>query len=192
MSTTVAGQDLGTERIPRPVWAGAGAAVAAATTGVIGLNAALPAMLALVVTLVVVSEVDTRELRIPNRVLTVAYLAAVPLLAVATTAELPGTSPTRALAGAAALGGVFLALKVVSPAGIGMGDVKLAPLLGAHLGFLAWSAWTTALLATFVVNAVVGVALVATRRAGRTTHLPLGPFMALGTVIAILFWGAGR
>jgi leader peptidase (prepilin peptidase)/N-methyltransferase len=70
--------------------------------------------------------------------------------------------------------------------GFGDGDVRLAPLLGAHLGW--FDLWHVAigLFMGFVIGAVVGVAMMAVGRAGRRTALPFGPFMALGAVVVIL------
>lgn len=186
MTGAVATHDLGTDRIPRVAWALVGTVALAAVAVAVGVNAALPAYAGFVAMLVVVAEIDTRELRIPNAVLAPAALASVPLLALATTAGIPGASLARAGLGALALGAFFLVLKLASPASLGTGDVKLSPIIGAYLGFLGWSTWTTGLLATFASNAAVGVAILVLRRGGRSTHLPFAPFMGLGAVVAIV------
>ncbi len=68
---------------------------------------------------------------------------------------------------------------------MGDGDVRLAPLLGMYLGWLNPGIVLPGLFFGFLAGAVVGVAMMAGNRAGRRTALPFGPFLALGTVVAI-------
>jgi leader peptidase (prepilin peptidase)/N-methyltransferase len=75
-------------------------------------------------------------------------------------------------------------MALVSPAGMGMGDVKLAGLLGLLLGWLGWPVVVAGFLLGFVVQAVLGLALIVLRRAGRDTELPFGPALVLGTAVA--------
>jgi leader peptidase (prepilin peptidase)/N-methyltransferase len=129
--------------------------------------------------------VDARTHRLPDALSypTTAAVAALLLLAAAGSGS--WDAALRALLGALVLGGAYLALHLISPAGMGRGDVKLAVPLGM-VG--AWYGWST-LLATaalpFLFGGLVSVALMAARRATRTTALPFGPFMLLGTAIAI-------
>lgn len=71
--------------------------------------------------------------------------------------------------------------------GMGFGDVKLAPLLGAVLGALGWGASLVGLLSGFVFGTVVGVALMSLGKAGRKTKVPFGPFMLLGAGFGLVF-----
>ncbi len=66
-----------------------------------------------------------------------------------------------------------------------MGDVKLAALLGLYLGWLGWDAVVIGAAGGFVVQAVVALCLLATRRIGLRGELPFGPAMLLGAVLAI-------
>ena len=91
----------------------------------------------------------------------------------------------RAVLGAAALFAVYLALALVSPGGLGMGDVKLAALVGLYLGWLGWAAVVLGALAGFVVQAVVALGLLATRRIGLRGELPFGPAMLAGAAVVI-------
>jgi leader peptidase (prepilin peptidase)/N-methyltransferase len=84
-------------------------------------------------------------------------------------------------AGAGAASGALLALAVAYPAGMGMGDVKFAALLGAFLGLYAFLALFLAALA----GAISGGVLMALGRAGRRTPLPFGVFMALGAIVTL-------
>ena len=90
----------------------------------------------------------------------------------------------------AALGaGIALAIMgliyVASRGGMGDGDVRLAPLLGMHLGYLNPGIVPIGLFLGFLLGAVVGVAAMTLGSAGRKTALPFGPFLAAGTVLAV-------
>jgi leader peptidase (prepilin peptidase) / N-methyltransferase len=97
-----------------------------------------------------------------------------------------GGESLRALAGGAVLVTVYAVLAVLPRSGLGYGDVKLAGLLGIALAVLGWAplVWGTAL--AFVIGGVVALALLATRKARRDTHLPFGPAMLAGGVLAAL------
>ncbi len=82
-------------------------------------------------------------------------------------------------------GGLFYLIALASRGGMGGGDIKLAAMLGAFLG------WQSGLLAIFVgvlIGGVVGVTLLLLRLRGRKDAIPFGPFLAVGGVVA-LFWG---
>ncbi|MFM7870208.1 MAG: prepilin peptidase, partial [Actinomycetota bacterium] len=70
--------------------------------------------------------------------------------------------------------------------GLGDGDVRFGPLLGMFSGGLVVPVVVDALLLGFASGAVLGVILVLCRRAHRRTALPFGPFLAFGTVLAIV------
>ncbi len=71
------------------------------------------------------------------------------------------------------------------PRSNGDGDVRLSPLLGAYLGWLNPGLVAVGLFLGFFAGAVVGVAMMASGRAGRKTAVPFGPFLALGTIVAV-------
>jgi leader peptidase (prepilin peptidase)/N-methyltransferase len=127
--------------------------------------------------LVVLSVIDLEERRLPNRIV----LPALALVMAANVALSPGRTLewTAAAAGAAAF---FFVPLLVYPAGMGMGDVKLALLLGAMLG----KAVLTALfVATLAAAAVAIVLLVVHGPSARKRAIPFGPFLALGAVVAL-------
>ena len=70
---------------------------------------------------------------------------------------------------------------------MGFGDVKLAGLVGAMLGWLSWSALLVGAFAAFVLGGVVGIAVIASRRGNGKTPLPFGPFMLAGAALALYF-----
>ena len=136
--------------------------------------------------LVALSLIDLEHKILPNKIVYPSVAAGVPLLAI-TAAMGPGLdSWVRALLGAVAGAGGFLIVALISPAGMGMGDVKLAGLIGLFLGYLGWGRIVIAFFAAFAVGAVVGIALMLTGKAGRKTAIPFGPFMALGAIISAL------
>jgi len=93
-----------------------------------------------------------------------------------------------ALGGGAAMFAFYLLIALVYPRGIGGGDVKLAPVLGAALGFVSWGALAVGAFAGFLLGALAGLVLMALRRATMKTGLPFGPSMIVGAWIGIV-WG---
>jgi len=82
---------------------------------------------------------------------------------------------------AASAGALFLLIALLSRGGMGGGDIKLAVVMGAFLG---WPSIAVALLVAFTTGAAVGVVLMATGRRARKDAIPFGPFLALGAVVA--------
>jgi leader peptidase (prepilin peptidase)/N-methyltransferase len=74
---------------------------------------------------------------------------------------------------------------LASRGGMGDGDVRLSPLLGAYLGWLNPGFVAVGLFIGFFTGAVVGVVMMSVGRAGRKTAVPFGPFLAFGTIVAI-------
>jgi leader peptidase (prepilin peptidase)/N-methyltransferase len=91
-----------------------------------------------------------------------------------------------ALIGALVGGGLFFVIIVASRGGMGGGDMKLAAMLGAFLG---WRPLLVAILTAVLTGGILAIALLALRRKGRKDAVPFGPFLALGGLVA-LFWGA--
>ena len=77
-------------------------------------------------------------------------------------------------------------LYLINPAGMGFGDVKLALGLGAALGWYGWAVLVTGAFAGILYGAVYGLGMVALRRAGRKTAIPLGPFMLGGAFTGVV------
>jgi leader peptidase (prepilin peptidase)/N-methyltransferase len=134
--------------------------------------------LVFVATLAAVTLTDLEQQIIPNRILAVSAIAAV---AIAAGAD-PASLPERAI-GAAAAGGLLLLAALAYPRGMGMGDVKLAAVMGLYLG----RAVAPALLVGFAVGAMVGVGMMLREGAGaRKRGIPFGPFLALGGLVGLL------
>lgn len=97
----------------------------------------------------------------------------------------------RAFLGGLALAAFYFLLVIISPSGMGLGDVKLAASLGV---LLAWFGWPTLLaggVAGFLLAGLSGIALLVTHRATRKQQLPFGPFMIAGALAVLLAWPAG-
>ena len=92
----------------------------------------------------------------------------------------------RAVLGSVALVGFYLVLALISPSGMGMGDVKAAASLGIMLAWLGWTALIAGGFAGFLFAAVYGIALVMSGRATRKHRIPFGPFMIAGAFLVIL------
>ncbi len=130
--------------------------------------------------------VDVAVKRLPDRLTVPAYLGTTACLAAAAlTAGQPGEL-MRAVAGGAALAGFFLALFVISPAGMGLGDSKMSASLGTALAWFGWNALLTGAFAGFLLGGIVAVALLAARRAARGQHMPFGPFMIASSFAVML------
>jgi len=150
-----------------------------------GLSWRTPAYCVLMAGLVALSWIDLRTKRLPRSIIHWTAALGVPLLCVAAIVEHEPRRIWMLAVGAAISLAVMLVIYTASRGGMGDGDVRLAPLLGAYLGFLNPGLAPVGLFFGFVAGAVVGVALMAAKKAGRRTAVPFGPFLALGTVIAI-------
>ncbi len=135
--------------------------------------------------LVALSAIDVRHRIIPNRIVYPSFAVFAASIVVADLAG-AGLDVARAALGTLAYGGALLVVALVSPRGMGMGDVKLAGLIGLVLGSLG--------LRFVAVGAGVGIvlggagAIVALLAgASRKQALPFGPFLAAGAVVAALF-----
>jgi leader peptidase (prepilin peptidase)/N-methyltransferase len=131
-----------------------------------------------VAALVAITRIDLEHRIIPNRILAPLAVAALVLTAVFE----PHRLPERLIAGAAA-GGFLLAAVLAYPRGMGMGDVKLAAVMGLVLG----SAVAPALFVALLTGTLAGLVVMARHgvQAGRKTAIPFGPFLALGGVVGV-------
>ena len=164
--------------------------IAALTALRFGRETELPAFLFLAGAGVLLGLIDARHKLLPNRVTLPSIGIATVLLALAALGSGNWAAFGRAALGAAVLFVAFFVLVLISPRSIGMGDAKLAALLGLYLGWLGTSALVLGIAAGFVVQAVLALVLLATRRVGLRGELPFGPAMLLGAVLVIGWSGA--
>ena len=173
---------------PTAAWVHAviGVGLCAAAAWRFGLSWDLPAYLYLAFVSGPLAIIDLRAQRLPNVLTMSAYPIVGALLLLPWLIEGRSDDLVRALVAGGIVLAFYVVLHVVNPAGMGMGDVKLAGPLGALLGWLSWSVVLVGGFLGFALGAVAGIALLVARRAGRKSALPFGPFMLAGAWIAIL------
>ena len=143
-----------------------------------GLDAALLLELPFAAMLIAVANIDLEHRIVPNKILLPMAVWGVG----ATALVRPDFLPEALIAGAAAFTALLLAA-LAHPGGMGMGDVKLAGVMGLYLG----AAIAPALLAAFLLGSLVGVAMLARHGASaRKQGVPFAPFMALGGLLGLL------
>lgn len=136
--------------------------------------------------LVALTVIDLRTKRLPRQITYVTLLLGAPLLVVAALVRDEPRRITTMVVGAVLALGFMLVVYLASRGGMGDGDVRLSPLLGAYLGWLGLGHVFVGLFLGFVFGAVIGVAAMGIGRAGRKTALPFGPFLAAGTIVAVV------
>jgi leader peptidase (prepilin peptidase)/N-methyltransferase len=160
-----------------------------ATVWFVGPTWALPAYVFLAVVGAALGVIDARTHRLPNVIVLPAYPVSAALLAVASWGMHDGAALVRAFVGGAALYGAYFLLALVRRSGLGFGDVKLAGLLGAYLAWWGWPSLVVGAYGGFLLGGLTAIALLVTRRAGRKTQIPFGPFMLLGAALGIALGG---
>jgi leader peptidase (prepilin peptidase) / N-methyltransferase len=155
----------------------------AAIGGELGRHGALNDMAAallecsLVALLAIVTVSDLRTRLVPDAPLVFCLVLVLVVCAIAAPDELP-----ERLAAGAAAAGFLLAAALIRPNGMGLGDVKLAGVIGAHLG----TAVVEAMLVAVLSGSVVGLALLARHGwAARSRTIPFAPCLALGALVAM-------
>jgi leader peptidase (prepilin peptidase)/N-methyltransferase len=143
-----------------------------------GLDAELALTLPFAAMLIAVANIDLEHRIVPNRILLPMAVWGVGATAVVR----PDFLPEALIAGAAAFVALLLAA-LAHPGGMGMGDVKLAGVMGLYLG----ASIAPALLAAFLLGSLVGVALLVRHgAAARKRGVPFAPFMAVGGLLGLL------
>lgn len=153
----------------------------------IGSVAVLPADLVAVAALVALSAIDVELLRLPSRIVYPSLVIAGSLLIVAATFDSAWGQLVSAIVCAVVWFALFFVLNLVAPRALGFGDVRLAPLLGAVLGWFGWRYVVAGFFTANLVGAVVGVALLVAGKVGRRQPIPYGVFLATGTIGTLLF-----
>ena len=146
----------------------------------------LPAYIVVTITLVVLAVIDLEHFLLPNRIVYPLGLVSIGLFAFAAVGDDNFDAYARGLLAGVIAFAIFFVLHMVSPRGMGFGDVKLSFVLGLSLGWLGWGEVFVGLFLGFVYGAFIGLALIVTRIRARDQALPFGPFLVAGTMTAIL------
>ena len=134
---------------------------------------------------IVLTLIDVRSHRLPNAIVLPSYAVLAMLFTGACLFGAPWQNLLRAAIAAATLFAFYWLLRAIRPGGMGGGDVKLAGVIGAALGFIGWGALVVGAFAAFFIGGFVGIGLMIVRRATRKTAIPFGPFMVVGAWIGI-------
>ena len=151
-----------------------------------GLGWAVPAYLALAFVCLVLAVIDASTRLLPNRITYPAFPVLLGLLLVASLGLGDLGRLARGLLAAAAVGAFFLLLALISPRGMGLGDVKLAPTLGLALGWLSWGAVAFGVFAGFLLGGLAGLAAIWLLGLTRKSLLPFGPWLVTGALLGVL------
>jgi leader peptidase (prepilin peptidase) / N-methyltransferase len=143
------------------------------------------ALLAVACALLVV--IDLAVYRLPDVIVGPMYPILLVALAVQAAADGDWSRLGRAAAAGAVLALGYLVLALLVPSGLGFGDVKLAGLLGAFLGWGGWPNVLVGTLAAFTLNGIVAAVLLLSRHATRKSATAFGPWMVVGAAIGALW-----
>jgi len=136
---------------------------------------------------VILGAIDLEHHRLPDRLtLSGAVGSGVALLLDAAATGDSWPNLLRGLICAGVAFAMFLVMALISPSGMGFGDVKLAALLALHTGWLSWQLAIVAVLAGFLLGGVASLVLVATRRATLRTAIAFGPALLVGAWLAVV------
>lgn len=137
--------------------------------------------------LVVLTGIDLEHKLLPNKIVYPTFLASWVLLAAAAAFAGDLSPLISAAIGAGVFGGFLFVVAFIAPAGMGGGDVKLAFVLGTFLGYVGGLGYVLlGMFLSFVLGGVIGIIVMVATGGGRKMQVPFGPFLAGGTVIAIL------
>lgn len=151
-----------------------------------GNIAALPALILLAVLGVQLARVDIALHLLPNQLVLILLIAGIFLLAAPLIFGQQADDFLRALLSAAILFAAYLILALISPGGIGMGDVKLAAPVGLYLGYLGWTQLLYGGLLGFIVNGITTAVLISGKRGSTATEVAHGPAMLGALAITAL------
>jgi len=128
-------------------------------------------------------DLDTHTL--PNKIVLPSYPVLAGLLVIASALQAEWLRMVTAGLGMVILFGFYFLLAMISPRGMGFGDVKLAGVIGMLLGWLGWGPLAVGGFAAFLLGGVFSILLIAARRVSRKGGIPFGPWMIAGAYVGI-------
>lgn len=132
------------------------------------------------------SAIDQRTRLLPNSIMWPWFTSTVALLGAASLCARDPVLLLRSLSGAAVLFAGYLLVHFAVPGGMGMGDVKLAAVLGLYLGFVSWLHLLIGTMLAFFLGSVVSAVLLMRRRLTLRSSVAFGPYMIGGAAVAML------
>jgi leader peptidase (prepilin peptidase)/N-methyltransferase len=151
-----------------------------------GASWALIPFLWLVPVLVAAAAVDIRLMLIPRRIVWVGFGVGLLLIAAVSLTVGSAEDLRRALVGAGLYFAFLFVTHLISPGGMGFGDVRLATVLGLYLGWISIVMTAVGLFLACLFGVAIGLVVRRVTRGQR--HFPFGPGLAAGTMVAIWFW----
>ncbi|WP_199775257.1 prepilin peptidase [Arthrobacter sp. PGP41] len=161
-------------------------AVCAAFSFRLGITFSLPAFLFLAVLGTQLGRIDITRHLLPNPLVLILLVGGLLLLLLPAFFNKQAADLGRGLAGCVILFAAYLLLALISPAGIGMGDVKLAAPIGLYLGYLGWTQLLYGGLLGFIINGLVSALAAGRNRRISGAEVAHGPSMLLATTIVAL------
>jgi leader peptidase (prepilin peptidase)/N-methyltransferase len=151
----------------------------------LGYNWELPAFLVLFAGLLSLACIDLEHLLLPKRIVYLVLLLVGALLVIASSVSGHWHQLMIAAISAAGWYALFFIINLASPRILGFGDVRLALLLGLGLGWFGWRFVVIGFFAANAIGAIIGLALIATKRMSHDQPIPYAVFLALGTAVAV-------
>jgi leader peptidase (prepilin peptidase)/N-methyltransferase len=145
----------------------------------------LVAFLYLAAISIALALIDLDVFRLPNAIVLPAYVAGTLLLGLSALFDGDAFDLVRAAIGAAGLFLFYFLIVIAYPKGMGLGDVKLAGVLGLFLAWTGWGSLVVGAFAAFLLGGLFGILLLVSRRVGRKSRIPFGPWMIAGSWVGI-------
>ncbi|WP_010203856.1 prepilin peptidase [Salinibacterium sp. PAMC 21357] len=159
--------------------------IAAAVGAETSMVWALPAFLYFAAISIALTLIDLDTQTLPNKIVLPSLVVGLVLLAIASAGTGNWAALFGAVLGALALFAFYFIVAIVSPRGMGMGDVKLSAVVGLYLGWLGWGTLAVGAFAAFLLGGVFAIALLVVKKAGRRSAIPFGPWMIAGAWLGI-------
>jgi leader peptidase (prepilin peptidase)/N-methyltransferase len=181
------------EERARPLWWWALAVVVGGVYGWLTANAVdswelLPAYLTFIAATLGLSLIDLDHQLLPNRILFPATGVFAALLMIGGLVEAGFGDLLRAALAGITYFAFLLVVAILARGGFGMGDVKLAFLLGLAMGFRSWGSLVVGMILAILLGGIASGLLLVFGRKGRKAKFAYGPYLVLGSWIAVV-WG---